>query len=122
MSAIPGAPAKLRAFLATLGESNRTDSSSNHPPWFQPGVTCEIEEQIYGYFLRIAVPKVGESDWFVVGRELGPFRLFWRYDEKYFGRELTGEEVHRFGELTERSLIRWQQHPTRVSEIDDVRA
>ena len=101
------APAPLRSFLATLAHERKSNVSDENPPWFEPGVTCVVDEAIYDYFRRLGSPKARGDGWFVAGGGTGPFRLFWKLGPKFFGRELTDTEVRRFGELSGVSLIAW---------------
>jgi hypothetical protein len=107
MSAIPAVnrlPVELRAFLFTLGHAKLAPEDGS-PPWFEPGVTSELDEGIYDYFRRAAPPESLHAGWFVIGSGLGPRRLFWRTPDSCFARELTVLEAQRFPELTGVTLI-----------------
>lgn len=114
-----GAPAPLRSFLATLGHERRSNVSDEVPPWFEPGVTSVVDEAIYDYFRQLGSRKAQGDGWFVAGRGIGPFRLFWRWGPRFYGRELTDTEVRRFGELSGVSLIAWAQWASPESDSPD---
>jgi hypothetical protein len=102
-----GAPTQLRAFLATLGNSESSGDCPGNPPWFVPGVTCRVDRKIYAYFAETIDPKWKGDRWFIVGQQTGPFRLFWQTAERTLGRELTCDEARRFADLTGMSLVPW---------------
>ncbi len=112
MSAVsfdPRGPTAIRAFLATVGWPVQRASPDQMQPWFEPGVTVVVDESIYNYFRDFGSRRrIGEG-WFVVGEGVGPYRLFWQSETMFHGRELTNQEVHRFGELTGVTLVAWTQ-------------
>ncbi|REJ74279.1 MAG: hypothetical protein DWQ45_06000 [Planctomycetota bacterium] len=78
------------------GEPVRLDDSSK-PPWFEPGIVCEVDESIYAHFHSTSFWKNDIA--FASGARFGPLRLFWRNGDAYFGRELTPAETLRFIQL-----------------------
>ena len=100
----------LREFMASL----RAADVVARPPaeeWAnminrttRTGVVCEIDEDIYDYFLDVLPPKYqGHGFAFAEGAE--PLRLFWHVTpESHFCRQLTWDETTDFCRLARISL------------------
>ena len=100
-------PTTLWVFIETLTVGDFQPLSAvddDSPPWFEPGQICEINEKTYWYFLELLPPRWMNGNWFAFGEGTGPFRLFWKSRESYFGRELTDEETRTFCDLSRTSL------------------
>ena len=93
--------AELWQFLLTLnaGAAVAIDCDSV-PPWFEPGVNCEVSEETFFHFLELLPPRWINGSMFAFGEGSGPFRLFWQNDDRFYGRELTQNETVRFCKLT----------------------
>jgi hypothetical protein len=99
--------ANLLSFLAAL----RSGPIVPRPPneeWAamiartaRAGVICEIDEEIYDYFLDVLPPKyLGRGFAFAEGAE--PLRYFWHVNPaSYFCRQLTWDETQEFCRLAE---------------------
>ena len=95
----------LWRFLEGLASSqSELNGTEDDPPWFEPGVVCEVSEETYYQFLEVLPPRWLHGNVFLFGEGSGPFRLFWRGDGKCFARELSEEETHRFCELSGTAL------------------
>ncbi len=105
-SAHSGQKAELWPFLLTLnaGAAVAIDSDSV-PPWFEPGVDCEVSEETFFHFLELLPLRWMNASTFAFGEGGGPFRLFWQHDGRFYGRELTQEKTVRFCELTGTMLL-----------------
>ena len=92
---------RLWRFLArlTCGEPIAIDDTTE-PPWFEPGVICEIPMETYFGILEQILPNWRLGSVFVSGETYQ--RVFWRQGDAFYGRELTVEESRTFDELAER--------------------
>jgi hypothetical protein len=88
----------------TRGEITPVKKKHEEPPWFAPGVVCEIDEQMCWFFLELLPPRWTHDNWFAFGEGTGPFRLFWQTRDQYFARQLTEEETVLFCKLSRTSL------------------
>ena len=94
---------RLWQFLTELTSGEPVPiADTTQPPWFEPGVVCEIPLETYFGVLERFRPNWRFGSLFVSGE--GPWRLFWHEHDKFFGRELTAEESRTFGELAGRFL------------------
>ena len=86
------------------GESVSMDDK-NSPPWFQEGVICEVSETLYDYHLEVLPPRWIDGLKFAFGEGSGPFQLFWKRGDDYFGRQLSAEETFHFCRLSGTKLF-----------------
>ncbi len=92
---------ELQRFLESLTSGDVVPlSSDDDPPWFQPGVNCEIAPEVYSYQFTANRPRYLPCGLFATGTCGGLLRLFWDDGRKCYGRELRDDEAVRFCELT----------------------
>ena len=74
------------------------------PPWWEEGVTIEIDETKYFEYLDLLPPRYMAGDLFAFGEGAGNFILFWMEDRRYFTHQLSVEDTETFCRLTRVAL------------------
>jgi hypothetical protein len=92
----------LRPRLKTADSKSLNDASS--PPWFEEGVTVQVDEATYMRHLEVLPPRYISGLLFAYGEGAGNFTLFWQIGEHYFAHMLSAIDTERFCELSETSL------------------
>lgn len=92
----------LDARLRIADAKRHTDSNS--PPWWEDGVTIEIDEATYFWFLDQLAPRYQSGDLFAFGNGAGDFKLFWGVDRRHFAHQLSPEDTDEFCRLTRVAL------------------
>ncbi len=69
---------------------------SESPPWWQEGVTVEIDESTYYEYLEILPPRYMNGDLFAFGEGAGNFVLFWMQARRYFVHQLSIDDTETF--------------------------
>jgi hypothetical protein len=58
-----------------------------------PGQIAEVNEEMYWHFLEVLPPHWMEGSQFCYAEGMEPYRLFWRHEKGYFGRQLGWDET-----------------------------
>ncbi len=91
---------ELQSFLDSLTSGEAVPlSSGDDPPWFEPGVNCEVDPEIYSHHFTSSRLRWMRRGYFATGDGNGPLRLFWGDGRASYGRELTDDEAAQFCEL-----------------------
>ena len=77
---------------------------SDSPPWWEDGVTVEIDEGTYFRFLDLLPPRYVRGDLFAFGEGSGQFTLFWSQAGRYFAHQLSIDDTETFCRLTHVAL------------------
>jgi hypothetical protein len=74
------------------------------PPWWEEGVTVEIDESMYLEYLDLLPPRYMNGNLFAFGEGAGNFILFWMVARRYFAHQLSAEDTETFCRLSRVSL------------------
>jgi hypothetical protein len=61
-----------------------------------PGQIAEVNEEMYWHFLEVLPPRWMQGSQFCYAEGIEPYRLFWRQENRYFGRQLGWDETRVF--------------------------
>lgn len=91
-------------FSEFLRDRLRTDEaeqfgSDEAAPWWEDGVTVEIDEPNYYRYLDMLPPRFMSGDLFAFGEGAGNFVLFWNEGSRYFAHQLSLEDTKTFCSL-----------------------
>ena len=82
----------------------KLNSDPDSPPWWEEGVTVEIDETKYFEYLDLLPPRYMDGDLFAFGEGAGNFILFWVEAGRYFAHQLSVEDTQTFCRLTRVAL------------------
>lgn len=88
----------LRDRLRT--DDARPFNSDDSAPWWEEGVTVEINQALYLEYLNLLPPRYIDGDLFAFGEGAGNFVLFWSEAKRYFALQLSLEDTETFCRLT----------------------
>ena len=99
----------MSEFSNFLRERLRTENAlpfndDDSPPWWEEGVTVEIDESTYFHYLDLLPPRFMNGDLFVFGEGADNFILFCVKARRYFAHQLSIEDTETFCRLTRVSL------------------
>ncbi len=92
----------LRERLRIENESLLRDDDS--PPWWEEGVTVEIDESKYFEYLDVLPPRYMHGDLFAFGEGAGNFILFWVVARRCFAHQLSADDTETFCRLSHVAL------------------
>ena len=92
----------LKQRLTTDGVLHKEDPNS--PPWWEEGVTVEVNEDSYFEYLDMLAPRYISGSLFAFGEGSGNFTLFWEEGDKHYAHHLSPVDTERFCKLTGVSL------------------
>lgn len=92
----------LRERLRIENAKPFTDDDS--PPWWEAGVTVEVDESTYFQYLDHLPPRYINGNLFAFGEGAGNFTLFWVEDRRYFAHQLSADDTETFCRLSRVSL------------------
>ncbi len=78
--------------------------SDDAPPWWEDGVTVEIDESKYFEYLDLLPPRYMNGNLFAFGEGAGNFTLFWVEARRYFALQLSANDTETFCRLSRVSL------------------
>jgi len=78
----------------------RSMADDDSPPWWQEGITVEVDESTYYDYLDLLPPRYMSGSLFAFGEGSGNFALFWMQDKKYFVHQLSLDDTETFCRLT----------------------
>jgi hypothetical protein len=64
-----------------------------------PGQNAQVAEEMYWHFLEVLPPHWMQGSQFCYAEGIEPYRLFWRDEKSYFGRQLGWDETRTFDAL-----------------------
>lgn len=91
----------LNDFLRTRLKTDDAEpfTAESSPPWWQEGVTTEIDSAKYFEYLDLLPPRYMNGDLFAFGEGSGNFTLFFTEDKRYFAHQLSLEDTEAFCRL-----------------------
>jgi hypothetical protein len=81
-----------------------TPVGDDSPPWWEEGVTVEVDESMYFEYLDLLPPRYINGNLFAFGEGAGNFILFWMVARRYFAHQLSAEDTETFCRLSRVSL------------------
>ena len=70
------------------------------PPWWEEGVTVEVDESMYFEYLDLLPPRYMNGNLFAFGEGAGNFILFWMEARRHFAHQLSAEDTETFCRLS----------------------
>lgn len=74
--------------------------SDDCPPWWQEGVTIEVDQSTYDEYLEMLPPRYMDRSLFAFGEGAGPFAIFWSQADRYFVHQLSADDTESFCQLS----------------------
>lgn len=91
----------LNEFLnSRLRSQDAQPNSADSPPWWEEGVTAEIDEATYYRYLDMLPPRYMNGDLFAFGEGAGNFLLFWQEADQYYAHQLSLADTETFCSLS----------------------
>ena len=90
----------LNEFLNSRLRSQDAKTSQESPPWWEDGVTVEVDQQTYYRYLDMLPPRFMNGDLFAFGEGAGNFVLFWQESKRYFAQQLSLSDTETFCSLS----------------------
>ncbi len=81
-------------------ENAKPFHNDDSPPWWEAGVTVEIEESTYDQYLDLLPPRYLSGNLFAFGEGAGNFILFWMETRRYFAHQLSVDDTETFCRLS----------------------
>lgn len=76
--------------------NDAVSDNPDSPPWWEEGVTVEIDEAKYYEYLNLLPPRYMNGDLFAFGEGTGNFILFWVEVRRYFAHQLSVADTETF--------------------------
>ena len=81
-----------------------TPVGDDSPPWWEEGVTVEVDESMYFEYLDLLPPRYMNGNLFAFGEGAGNFILFWVDASRYFAHQLSANDTETFCRLSHVAL------------------
>ena len=90
----------LNEFLNSRLRSEDATTFQESPPWWEDGVTVEVDQRTYYRYLDMLPPRFMNGGLFAFGEGAGNFVLFWKESKKYFAHQLSLADTETFCSLS----------------------